>query len=129
MGGTASGVANGGLEAGNEWRRAIQDSASSIRSESMYPSVQEVVPGDDYVLSIVFDNGESGTLDMKPVLDFGVFQRIKDLDAFRRVRVAFDTIEWDCGVDLDPEYVYANCKSSRTAQQSLSPGAHKDARG
>jgi Protein of unknown function (DUF2442) len=77
--------------------------------------VQEVVPGDDYVLSIVFDNGESGTLDMKPVLDFGVFQRIKDLDAFRRVRVAFDTIEWDCGVDLDPEYVYANCKSARTA--------------
>ena len=95
----------------------------------MYPSVQEVVPGDDYVLSIVFDNGESGTLDMKPVLDFGVFQRIKDLDAFRRVRVAFDTIEWDCGVDLDPEYVYANCKSARTAQQSLSPDAHKDARG
>ena len=95
----------------------------------MYPSVQEVVPGDDYVLSIVFDNGESGTLDMKPVLDFGVFQRIKDLDAFRRVRVAFDTIEWDCGVDLDPEYVYANCKCARTAQQSLSPDAHKDARG
>jgi hypothetical protein len=95
----------------------------------MYPSVQEVVPGDDYVLSIVFDNGESGTLDMKPVLDFGVFQRIKDLEAFRRVRVAFDTIEWDCGVDLDPEYVYANCKGARTAQQSLSPDAHKDARG
>jgi len=82
----------------------------------MYPSVQEVVPGDDYVLSIVFDNGESGTLDMKPVLDFGVFQRIKDLDVFRRVRVAFDTIEWDCGVDLDPEYVYANCKGAITAQ-------------
>lgn len=93
----------------------------------MYPSVQEVVPGDDYVLSIVFDNGESGTLDMKPVLDFGVFQRIKDLEAFRRVRVAFDTIEWDCGVDLDPEYVYANCKGAETAQQCASADPHKDA--
>lgn len=83
----------------------------------MYPSVKEVVPCDDYVLSIVFDNGECGTLDMKQVLDFGVFQRIKDQAAFRRVRVAFDTIEWDCGVDLDPEYVYAKCKSARAAQQ------------
>lgn len=72
----------------------------------MYPAVKEVIPGDDYILSIVFDNGEQGYLDMKPILDFGIFQRIKDYDAFRRVRVAFDTVEWDCGVDLDPEFVY-----------------------
>lgn len=81
----------------------------------MYPSVIDVVPGDNYVLSVSFDNGENGVLDMKPVLDFGVFQRIKDYDSFRRVRVAFDTIEWDCGVDLDPEYVYSRCKESKSA--------------
>jgi len=82
----------------------------------MYPSVKEVVAGDDYLLSIVFDNGECGILDMKPVLDFGVFQRIKDRDAFRRVRVAFDTVEWDAGVDLDPEFLYARCQSAKAAQ-------------
>ena len=81
----------------------------------MYPAVKEVVPGDDYVLSVVFDNGETGVMDMKPILDFGVFHRIKDTDAFKRVRVAFDTIEWDCGVDLDPEYVYARCRASKSA--------------
>ena len=59
----------------------------------MYPSVKEVVPGDNYLLTISFDNGESGILDMKPILDFGIFQRIKDYDAFRRVQVSFDTIE------------------------------------
>jgi len=69
----------------------------------MYPSVKEVIPCDDYTLSLVFENGEKGVLDMKPILSFGVFQRIKDLDNFKRVRVAFDTIEWACGVDLDPE--------------------------
>lgn len=74
----------------------------------MYPSVREVVPGDGYVLTIVFDNGETGHLDIKPILDFGVFGRIRDYDNFRRVGVSFDTIEWDCGVDLDPEYVYSN---------------------
>lgn len=83
----------------------------------MYPSVKEVTPGNDYMLSIVFDNGESGTLDMKQILDFGVFKRIKDLDAFKRVRVAFDTIEWEAGVDLDPEFVYEKCKRIITAQQ------------
>ena len=82
----------------------------------MYPSVKEVAVGSDYVLSIVFDNGEHGVLDMKEVLDFGVFQRIKNYEAFRQVRVAFDTIEWDCGVDLEPEFVYTRCKRTRSAQ-------------
>lgn len=75
----------------------------------MYVSVKDVIPSDDYTLYIWFDNGEQGTLDMKPFLDFGVFQRLKDRDAFRQVRVAFDTIEWDAGVDLDPEFVYEKC--------------------
>jgi hypothetical protein len=75
----------------------------------MYFAVKEVTPRDDYTLFLVFENGENGVLDMKPLLDFGVFRRIKDLDRFMRVHIAFDTIEWDCGVDLDPEYVYAKC--------------------
>ncbi len=81
----------------------------------MYPAVKEVIPGEDYMLSVVFDNGEHGLLDMKPVLGFGLFQRIKDFQAFKQVRVAFDTIEWDCGVDLDPEYVYSRCTLSSSA--------------
>ena len=80
----------------------------------MYPSVKAVIPRDDYTLSLVFENGEKGILDMKPTLGFGVFNRIKDLDNFKRVRVAFDSIEWDCGVDLDPEYIYANCRERTT---------------
>ena len=37
----------------------------------MYPAVKNVTPVEDYFLSIDFDNGESGILDMKPYLDFG----------------------------------------------------------
>lgn len=76
----------------------------------MYPSVVKVIPKEDFILAIVFDNGQEGTLDMKPYLDFGVFQRIRDHDQFNRVRVSFDTIEWDCGVDLDPEFIHAKCR-------------------
>lgn len=87
----------------------------------MYPSVRRVVPGKDYVLIIDFDNGEQGMLDMKPFLDFGVFQRLKDHAAFNRVRVAFDTVEWDSGVDLDPEFVYAKCEGLKSAQPGAQP--------
>jgi len=62
-------------------------------------------------LTLVFDNGEQGTLDMKPYWNFGVFQAIRDYDQFKRVRVAFDTIQWDGGLNLDPEFVYAECKT------------------
>ncbi|WP_305046402.1 DUF2442 domain-containing protein [Geoalkalibacter sp.] len=79
----------------------------------MHPAVKNVVPEDNHTLTIVFDNGETGKLDMNPLLEFGVFQKIKDLSVFRRVRVSFDTIEWDCGVDLDPEYVYRKCMENK----------------
>lgn len=82
---------------------------------TMHPSVKNVTPHDDYLLSIDFDNGEKGVLDMKPFLDFGVFQKLKDRKMFDRVRVCFDTIEWDSGIDLDPEFVYSK---SRPLNQS-----------
>ena len=76
------------------------------------PSLIQVAAHDDYTLSLQFDNGESGMLDLKPFLDLGVFQKIKNLWMnSRRVRIVFDTVEWECGVDLDPEYIYANCKN------------------
>ncbi|MEA3410730.1 MAG: DUF2442 domain-containing protein [Pseudomonadota bacterium] len=85
----------------------------------MYPSVKNVIPAEDYILSIDFDNGEYGTLDMKPFLDFGVFQRLKDRSAFKRVRVTFDTIEWDSGIDLDPEFVYDKCQRMSAQQRAV----------
>ncbi len=82
----------------------------------MYPSVKKVTVCEDYVLSIEFSNGESGLLDMEPYLDFGVFKKIKDPDIFKQVHVSFDTIEWNSGIDLDPEFVYSKCKSQVNAQ-------------
>lgn len=78
----------------------------------MYPSVKSVTPTGDYVLDITFSNGESGKLDMKPYLDFGIFNRLKDYRAFEKVNVSFDTLEWEAGVDLDPEFVYDKCKKA-----------------
>ncbi len=73
----------------------------------MYPSVTSVLAQDNYQLGITFNNGEQGVLDMKPYLDFGVFQKLKESVLFSNVKVAFDTVEWaDVEIDLDPEFVY-----------------------
>lgn len=81
----------------------------------MYPSVTKIVPNEDFTLTVAFDDGREGILDMKPYLGFGVFRRIRDYADFRRVRVAFDTIEWECGADLDPEFIHAKCRVASDA--------------
>ena len=72
----------------------------------MYPSVIKVLPRDDYKILVEFDNNECGILNMEPYLNFGVFNKIKDPNLFAKVRVSFDTIEWENGIDLDPQFVY-----------------------
>lgn len=79
----------------------------------MHSSVISVVPKSDHELAIGFDNGENGEngiFDMKPFLNIGIFKKIIKPEEFNKVRVAFDTIEWDSGVDLDPEFVYLKCQ-------------------
>ncbi len=91
----------------------------------MYPAIKQVVPKEDYCLSVEFDNGERGILDMKPYLEFGIFQKLKDKNVFQRVKVAFDTIEWDCGIDLDPEFVYEKCRKEQKAALPETPTARR----
>jgi hypothetical protein len=43
-------------------------------------------------------------------MDTGLFKTLKDEKMFKSVRVAFDTIEWANGVDLDPEVLYEKGK-------------------
>jgi hypothetical protein len=90
--------------------RTPSRSSRCDRRNFVYPAVRAVTPNEDCSLSVVLDNGERRLLDMKPYLDFGVFKKLRDYESFKRARVAFDTIEWDEGVDLDPEFVYEKSK-------------------
>jgi len=69
----------------------------------MQPAIVDVSAGADFTLIVRFEDGKIGELDMTPYLDFGVFQALKDERVFRQVHVAFDTIEWPDGIDLDPD--------------------------
>ena len=74
------------------------------------PAVISVECGKDYIVSVAFESGEKGLLDVKPYLDFGVFRKIRDPRVFETVHVSFDTIAWESGADLDPEFVYEKCR-------------------
>ncbi len=77
----------------------------------MYKSIVKVTPQEDYKLLIEFEDNTKKLLDMKPYLNFGLFRHLQDRNNFNSVRVAFDTIEWAIGVDLDPEFVYDKSES------------------
>jgi hypothetical protein len=81
------------------------------------PRPISVHPEADYQLALKFANGESGILDMRPYLTFGIFNRLNDRAVFAQAAIHFDTVEWPCGVDLDPVFVYQKCKISNSCQQ------------
>lgn len=72
----------------------------------MYKAVTGVEATDDYKLLLCFDNKEKRAFDVSVILSRGRFSELKDLSLFKRVRISFDTVEWDNGLDLDPEYLY-----------------------
>ena len=61
---------------------------------------------ENYNLLLTFKTGEKKIYDMKPNLDGGIFEELKDKNHFRKVRVSFDTIKWENGADFDPEVLY-----------------------
>ena len=61
---------------------------------------------DEYMILLEFNNGVIKTVDLKSKLNGEVFEPLKELNYFRRFTIRFNTIEWNNGVDLAPEYLY-----------------------
>jgi hypothetical protein len=62
----------------------------------------------DYTPRVVFENKTSKVVDLQPYLDGPVFEPLKDLDFFKKVRVNrdIDTIVWPNDADFAPEFLY-----------------------
>jgi hypothetical protein len=62
----------------------------------------------DYVVEVAFNNGKRGNADLSAALKGPVFETLRDMEAFSRLRVdtELQTIAWENGADLAPEYVY-----------------------
>jgi hypothetical protein len=72
----------------------------------MYFAIIDVKPQGNYLLLLTFKNGEKRQFDMKPYLETGIFQELKNVKLFNTVKTSFDSIEWDNEADFDPEVLY-----------------------
>ena len=78
----------------------------------MIPHVKEAKYLHDYVIWLRFNDGAEGVVDLKEELYGEVFEPLKDIDRFRSFRVDPDieTVVWDSGADLAPEFLYDKMK-------------------
>jgi len=63
----------------------------------------------DYRIRVVFNDGSAGEVDVEETIvndSRHIFRQVRPLDAFQRFRVEMDTIVWDNGLDLAPEYLH-----------------------
>lgn len=77
----------------------------------MYPSVKSVKATDDFRLILLFDNDEERIFDATAILSFGQFAKLSDIREFKKAHISFDTVAWDNGLDLDPEYLFEKSKA------------------
>lgn len=68
--------------------------------------VTAVKANDDFSLDLRFSDGSVRRFDAKPYLDYEVFRELKDLNYFRKVDLAFGTVQWPNEQDISPETLY-----------------------
>lgn len=73
----------------------------------MDPRIVAVEPRHPYTLRLTLNTGEQRDFDCTPYLERGIFKTLKDVQAFRRAYVAFDTVCWPGELDLAPETLLA----------------------
>lgn len=80
----------------------------SIRSDriSAMIKVVDVKANDDFTLDLKFSDGSVKRFDVKPYLKYGVFTELNDLGYFKKVKLAFGTIQWPNEQDIAPDTLF-----------------------
>jgi hypothetical protein len=81
------------------------------------PLLIEATPRDGYIVSVRFEDGTAGDVDLSYLTNYGgVFAPLKDLEYLRRLRADKDTgtIVWPNDADIAPETLYARAKRLTT---------------
>ena len=66
----------------------------------------------DYVIWLCFNDGIEGEIDLAKELEGEVFSPLKDIKKFQSFKVdpVLETIVWENGADLAPEFLHENLK-------------------
>ena len=80
------------------------------------PEIVQVIPHEDYTVSVYFVDGKIVRYDVKPKLEEGVFKALEDIEVFmERCTIMNDTLAWDIDgtndaascIDIDPDLLYS----------------------
>ena len=84
----------------------------------MIPQITDVSYISDYKVWLRFDDGKEGQIDLKDELWGEVFEPLKDLSVFKKVRLdrELGTICWENGADFSPKFLYDNLKTDYVIQ-------------
>ena len=72
----------------------------------MNPRIKSVVAKANYKLELEFTNGERGVYDCSPLLEFGVFKELCDVEYFKRVSTLGGSVSWPHEQDICPDTLY-----------------------
>ncbi len=70
----------------------------------------------DYKIEIIFNNNKKGIVDLKDIIFTDhreIFKELKDLNKFKKFKIKFDTLSWENGLDLAPEFLNDLLKSDK----------------
>lgn len=84
----------------------------------MNPRIEAVHPTDDFALHILFDNNEERIFDVKPYMEKGIFNQLKDPGIFKSVKPFLGSIQWINGLDFCPDTLYL--ESKKITKKSIS---------
>jgi len=90
------------------WR--IKSFAGS-RSDSR---VSAILPMDNHILLLTFDNGERRVFDASPLFSEPAFKPLQNKGFFESVRAAYGSILWPNDIDYCPDTLYAESGPAET---------------
>ena len=64
---------------------------------------------DDYKLHLAFNDNVEGIVDLSDVICLdhrSIFTELSDIEKFKKFRVDADTVVWENGLDLAPEFLH-----------------------
>ncbi len=89
----------------------------------MIPKLEAVDYAGEYTIHVRFADGTEATLDLAAELWGAVFEPLRDLRVFRRLRFdrELNTVTWPTGADLAPEFLYERAGAQQAARVKGTP--------
>lgn len=77
----------------------------------MNPRVRKVKYHGNYQLQVEFTNNELRWFDLKPYLNYPIYEALKSESFCQKVKVIDGVLQWSEYIDMDPDRVYLESKT------------------